>query len=357
MKPKAPIPKISGQICWESPANIALVKYWGKYSVQLPINPSLSFVLRHSVVKICMEYHIDPKNRFQLISFSLNDHPRDDFASRIQGYLSSLVPWFTFLKHAQISIQSQSTFPHSAGIASSAAAFSALALCLCSIEAEINHNTTDHAGFLKKASFVARLGSGSACRSVYDGFALWGNTKLLKASSDEYAVRLDEAMVHNGFRHLKDSILIVDSRTKKVSSSDGHALMQQHPFREKRIEQANRNLETLVLSMKTGDIKTFGEIIENEALGLHGLMMSSNPGYILMRPNTIRLLELIRDFRHDTGTPLFFTLDAGPNIHVIYHENDTGQVVPFIRSELAKYCEDGRWIDDSKGDGPKRLVC
>ncbi len=357
MKPKAPIPEISGQICWESPANIALVKYWGKHSVQLPINPSLSFVLRQSVVKICMDYKIEPKTRLQLISFSLNGHPREDFASRIQGYLSSLEPWFPFLQHAQIRIRSQSTFPHSAGIASSAAAFSALALCLCSIEAEINHNTTNGEGFLRKASFAARLGSGSACRSVYDGFAIWGNTRLLKGSSDEFAVRLDEAMVHSAFHRLKDSILIVDSRSKKVSSSDGHALMQQHPFREKRIEQANRNLEKLVLSLKTGDIKTFGEIIENEALSLHSLMMSSNPGYILMRPDTIRLLELIRDFRRETGTHLFFTLDAGPNIHVIYNENDAGKVVPFIRSELVQYCENGRWIDDSKGDGPRMLVC
>jgi len=356
MKPKAPIPEISGQICWESPANIALIKYWGKYSVQLPINPSLSFVLRQSVVKICMDYEIDPKTRLQLLSFSLNDHSREDFASRIQGYLSSLVPWFPFLQHAQIRIHSQSTFPHSAGIASSAAAFSALALCLCSIEAKINNNTTDGADFLRKASFAARLGSGSACRSIYDGFVLWGKTGLLSGSSDEFAIRLDEGMVHTGFRRLKDSVLIVDSHTKKVSSSEGHALMQQHPYRDKRVEQASLNLKKLLQALKEGDFETFGEVTENEALSLHGLMMSSNPGYILMRPNTIRLLKLIRDFRRDTGTHLFFTLDAGPNIHLIYKETDAGKVVPFIKSDLTTYSEDGRWIDDAMGGGPRKLI-
>ncbi len=356
MEPKALIPKTSGQICWESPANIALVKYWGKHSIQLPMNPSLSFALKESVVKICVDYEIDPEARLELLSFLFNNHPREGFALRIQNYLSALVSLFPFLQHTRLRIRSESTFPHSAGIASSAAAFSALALCVSSIEAEINKQTPGGTDFLKKASFSARLGSGSACRSIYDGFVLWGKTGLLSGSSDEFAIRLDEGMVHTGFRRLKDSVLIVDSHTKKVSSSEGHALMQQHPYRDKRVEQASLNLKKLLQALKEGDFETFGEVTENEALSLHGLMMSSNPGYILMQPNTIRLLRMIRDFRRETGIHVYFTLDAGPNIHLIYKETDAGKVVPFIKSDLTTYSEDGRWIDDAMGGGPRKLI-
>jgi len=126
-----------GAVSWESPANIAIVKYWGKYPVQLPMNPSLSFVLKNSVVRVRMEYRINPGDHFSLDHFSINGHQNDAFKKRIAGYLEGLAEYFPFLKHSRLRIQSTSTFPHSAGIASSAAAFSALALCLCSIDSEI----------------------------------------------------------------------------------------------------------------------------------------------------------------------------------------------------------------------------
>ncbi len=349
-------PRTSGQTCWQSPANIALVKYWGKYPVQIPMNPSLSFVLKGSVVKICMDYSIDPDSPFELVSFSLNGQVNDIFKSRIDNYLEGLVPFFPFLKHAQIHIDSESSFPHSAGIASSAAAFSALALCVCSIEAEISGKAPGTEAFLRRASFMARLGSGSACRSIYDGMVLWGKTEQLPGSSDEYAVKLEIRHVHRRFMKMKDAVLIVDSGTKKVSSSAGHALMHHHPYREQRKEQASANLGRLLNALQRGEMPLFGEIIEDEALNLHSLMMSSSPGYILMHPNTIRLLEKIREFRRETRAHAYFTLDAGPNIHLIYPESDAAQVIPFIRDELTSLCRDGRWIDDGMGTGPERIA-
>ncbi len=342
-----------GSVSWKSPANIAIVKYWGKYPVQLPMNPSLSFVLKNSVVKIRMDYDINPADHFTLAHFSINGNQNDAFKKRITAYLEGLTEHFPFLQHTRLRIESTSTFPHSAGIASSAAAFSALALCLCSIEAEIRSGKSVE--FFRKASFMARLGSGSACRSVYDGMVVWGKTPYLPGSSDEYAVRLDDQSVHPDFFSLRDAILIVDSRQKKVSSSEGHALMHQHPYRSARKNQAENNLKRLLNAVKEGDFHTFGEIAENEALSLHSLMMSSDPGYTLMHPNSLRLIEKIRDFRRETNIPLYFTMDAGPNIHLLYPKEYSDRVVPLIRDELAERCEDREWIDDAMGRGPVNL--
>ncbi len=346
-----------GAVSWESPANIAIVKYWGKYPVQLPMNPSLSFVLKNSVVRLRMEYHINPGDHFRLDHFSINGHQNDAFKKRIAGYLEGLDEFFPFLKHSRLRIQSTSTFPHSAGIASSAAAFSALALCLCSIESEISPEKPPAGSkeFFHSASFLARLGSGSACRSVYDGMVAWGRTPHLEGSSDEYAVRLDDQAVDPVFYTLRDTVLIVDSGEKNVSSSAGHALMQQHPYRSARKDQAENNLKQLLNALRQGDLHTFGEVAENEALSLHGLMMSSNPGYTLMHPNSLRLIEKIRNFRKENGLPVCFTMDAGPNVHLLYPAEYAGRVTPFIGDELAGLCENGKWIDDAMGSGPVKL--
>lgn len=340
-----------GSVSWKSPANIAIIKYWGKYPVQLPMNPSLSFVLKNSVVKIRMDYEIKTGDHFRLAHFSINGSQNDAFKKRIAGYLEGLTEHFPFLQHTRLRIESTSTFPHSAGIASSAAAFSALALCLCSIETEI-HSGKPEKEFFQKASFMSRLGSGSACRSVYDGMVVWGKTPYLPGSSDEYAVRLDDQSVHPDFFSLRDAVLIVDSRQKNVSSSAGHALMHQHPYRSARKHQAENNLKRLLSALKEGDFRTFGEVAENEALSLHSLMMSSDPGYTLMHPNSLRLIEKIRDFRRETNIPLYFTMDAGPNVHLLYPAEYSDRLVPLIRDELAELCEDGKWIDDAMGQGP-----
>lgn len=349
------VPQTEGKVCWQSPSNIAMIKYWGKRPVQIPINPSLSFVLDKSIVEITMVYTISPGDRFSLTSFTLNGAKNDAFSSRIEKFLGSLFSFFPFLEYARISIDSKSTFPHSAGIASSAAAFSALALCLCDIEAGLEGKEPSGDAFFRKASYIARLGSGSASRSVYNGMVVWGNTPLVADSSDDYAVRLADEQVHPLFSDICDSILIADSRTKKVSSSEGHALMHRHPFKEERIRQVSENMKSILAALKSGDFDHFGEIVENEALTLHGLMMSSRPGYILIHPNTILMLDKIRQFREETGTPAYFTLDAGPNIHLIYPHSFKAKVQDFMDDELARFCENGHRIDDSAGMGPVKM--
>lgn len=345
----------TGEVGWQSPANIALVKYWGKYPVQLPMNPSLSFALKESVVRIRIAYEISKNKAFQLTGFQLNGEAHQAFAGKIEHYLISLSEAFPFIKTAQLQISSESTFPHSAGIASSAAAFSALALCICSMDEQINGRASDTATFLRQASNLARLGSGSACRSVYPGMVIWGKCEDFGEASDTHAWPLPADQVHPSFHDIRDAILIADSQSKKVSSSAGHALMHKHPYRDQRKVQAHDNLTRITEALRSGDWTLFGEITENEAMSLHSLMMSSNPGYILMHPNTLMMIKKIRNFREETQVPAYFTLDAGPNIHLIYPAAEQKQVTAFIADELAPHCENRRWIADAAGPGPQEL--
>ena len=104
--------------------------------------------------------------------------------------------------------------------------------------------------------------------------------------------------------------------------------------------------------LRTGDLKRFGEITENEALTLHALMMTSEPSYILMRPNTLQMIEKVRSFRQETKHPLYFSLDAGPNLHLLYPDAIKTEVKEFIQSDLVQFCEDGEVIEDQVGKGP-----
>ena len=185
--------------------------------------------------------------------------------------------------------------------------------------------------------------------------ALWGATPYYEGSSDEYAVSLEND-IHPVFKTYRDAILIVSGETKSVSSRAGHALMEGNPYAPARYTKANENIKDLLAALKTGDLDTFIHITESEALQLHALMMCSNPSYILMKPNTLNLINKIREFREESKIPLCFTLDAGPNVHLLYPESEAEQVEDLIKNELVNYCAEGRCIADRVGDGPKKLL-
>ena len=164
----------------------------------------------------------------------------------------------------------------------------------------------DEAEFRNKASYVARLGSGSACRSLFPGLTVWGKTRALAGSSDLLAVPVAE--VHPVFTTLQDTILIVNKKEKPVSSSEGHNRMIGHPFAEARIKQAGKNTADLLEAIKTGDKKTFIRIVENEALTLHALMMTSDEGFMLMYPETVRIISRITgNKKRNRARYLFYT--------------------------------------------------
>ena len=129
--------------------------------------------------------------------------------------------------------------------------------------------------------------------------------------------------------------------------------MDNNPYAESRYQQARQRLHSLLMAMRTGDVDAFGNILESEALTLHALMMASN--YILVKPNTLTLIEKVQAFRKDTGQPLYFSLDAGPNLHLLFPGRIKEEVENFINGELVQYCENGQWIADEVGKGPLQL--
>jgi diphosphomevalonate decarboxylase len=250
-------------------------------------------------------------------------------------------------------IKTENSFPHSSGIASSASGMSALALCVTSLEKELNPELSEEY-FNKKASFLARLGSGSACRSIEGELIVWGKHKNIENSSDLFGIKYPYK-IHEVFQNYQDTILLVDKGTKQVSSSLGHNLMEDHAFAEARFEQAHRNLDKLRNIFETGNLKGFMEIVESEALTLHAMMMSSNPYFILMKPNTLEIINKIWAFRENTGLSVCFSLDAGANVHVLYPEKNAEKVFEFIKNELVAYCENEQYLCDRIGNGARRI--
>lgn len=328
----------NNQIIKRSPSNIAIVKYWGKHGNQLPNNPSISFTLSNCFTETKVTYkegsHDDISMEFY---FEGKENPA--FKSKIEKFLNANEQYFTFLKGLDLKIESYNSFPHSSGIASSASSMSALIMCL--LEIKYKDSEID----LQEASFLSRLASGSAARSVYPVMTLWGETVSLSNSSDEYAIPIGD-MIHPVFKTYHDTILIVSSKEKSVSSRAGHSLMDSHPMAEMRYATARKNTEDLLTILKQGDLEGFIRIAEEEANQLHDLMATSTPSYTLKEPNTINIINKILEFRKETGLPVCYTLDAGPNVHLLYPDSCAEQVHKFIDEVLKDYCYENKYIDD-----------
>eukprot|EP01137_Pigoraptor_chileana_P009768 Opistho-2@58502 len=229
----------------------------------------------------------------------------------------------------------------------------ALSMNIMSLEKALNPEMTEDY-FYRKASFLARLGSGSACRSVKGSVVIWGDHAEIEGSSDLFGVEFP-SKIHHNFNNYQDTILLVDKGEKQVSSTVGHDLMHNHPFAEQRFEQAHRNLSAIKNVLQHGDLEGFIKITESEALVLHAMMMTSMPYFILMKPNTLEIINRIWNFRNETKIPVCFTLDAGANVHVLYPENVRESVLQFIKAELVGYCQNGQYICDVIGTGALKI--
>lgn len=334
---------------WTSPSNIALIKYWGKLPEQIPANASISFTLKHSLTK--MEIKAAPKDSSGIsLEFYFEGLASEKFAEKISKFLETQLKRFPWILNHHLVIHSSNTFPHSSGIASSASSMSALCLCLMSLDEEFSGKISVDA-FLQESSHLSRLASGSAGRSVYPFMATWGESKVLPEGSNLHASAVKVDLVHRNFHHYCDSIIIVDEKEKSVSSRAGHSLMDSHPFKAQRYERAQHNMRRLLEALKSGDREVFAEVVEEEALMLHALMMTSTPSYILLRPESLAVIEKVRVFRSTQKIPVCFTIDAGPNIHLLYPQECKGPVLSWIKEEFPAL----KVIHDEVGDGPHRI--
>lgn len=344
----------ASEVRWEAPSNIALVKYWGKRDPQIPENPSLSFTLSECVTRTTLQW--EPRAQTgEDFSFSVffEGVENSDFRPKIQEFFKRVFPYVPFLKAYHFTIHTSNTFPHSSGIASSASGMSALAVCLLDMERELTEGMTDEK-FRRKASFLARLGSGSASRSIEGPLVAWGAHEKIPGSTDLFGIPYPFE-VDPVFRDYCDTILLVDKGEKQVSSTLGHKLMHGHPFAQQRFKQARNHLDQLQPILKSGDLDGFMKLVELEALSLHAMMLSSDPYFILMRPNTLEIINRIWEYRNSSGVPLCFTLDAGANVHALYPKNSEKEVRNFLETELSPFCQQGQMIHDRCGIGARQL--
>jgi diphosphomevalonate decarboxylase len=336
---------------WASPSNIALIKYWGKKKggVQLPANPSISFTLSNCKTTTFLKFIEGTK--FD-VSVSLEQVDTPSFIPKIEQFLERIKSIFPFVMNGSYEINTSNSFPHSSGIASSASGMSALALCICDIASK--KGLLDSEKFFQTASLLSRLGSGSASRSVFGPLGVWGEHPDFEGSSDDFAISYNN--VSPIFKNYCDTILLVHKGQKTVSSTVGHDLVDNHPFAIARFRQANQNMSAIKSALESADIDRFIDIVESEALTLHSLMMSSNPYFILMKPDTLNIINTIWQKRKKSNVKWCFTIDAGANVHFLYPSEDKETAHQFIEDELKQYCENGAFIHDFVGSGPEKTT-
>ena len=341
-------------VSYQSPSNIALIKYWGKHGLQIPKNPSISFTLNtcRTTTTLSWNERTQHKDDYE-VKVILDGKHKPGFEPKIHQFFGRVAEYLPFIKDYAFTVDTSNSFPHSSGIASSASGFSALALCLMEMEREMNPQMSQKA-FDQKASFIARLGSGSGCRSLKGPLVVWGEHPEIKGSSDIYGIEYPY-QVNPVFDNYQDAILLVDQGEKQVSSTVGHNLMHNHAYAPSRFSQAIENLSSLIPVLESGDLDQFINIVESEALTLHAMMLTSNPYFILMKPNTLKIIENLWQYRRETKIPVCFTLDAGANVHVLFPQEYREDVQDFVKTELSTYCQDDDYIFDTVGNGALKL--
>ena len=278
--------------------NIALIKYWGNRdeTLRVPVNSSLSMNLDGLVTRTTVSFHLN----LPADTLELNGSPAEPAAlARVSNFLDRVRVLAGSSLHAMV--VSQNNFPTGAGIASSAAAFAALSLASSrALGLELAE---------KDLSRLARLGSGSACRSVPGGFVEWNAGT---GDGDSYAFSATSPQQWD----LVDCISVVAGGHKSVGSTEGHALAGTSPLQAARVADAPRRLELARRALLERNFHALAEIVEQDSSMMHAVMMTSSPPLYYWEPPSLAIMKFVQAWRKD-GLPCCFTLDAGANVHVI----------------------------------------
>ena len=321
----------------EAPSNIAFVKYWGAADLgkAIPLNASISMSLRTCVTRTSVET-LAPGAADEIWLCSEGDwhYAKGAFQHRAVAHLDGLRRWAKV--GLGFRVATSNSFPVGAGIASSASGFAALALAvLAALE-------RDPAG--DELSNLARLsGSGSASRSVFGGYVQWPRcveTNQWDAAPLATASHWD----------LRDVIAVVQTGPKAVSSLEGHSCAVSSPHFARRQELIPMRLQQVRKAIEARDLDRLGPVIEEDAIELHLVAMSSQPPIFYWLPATLRVLDYVHALRA-RGTSAWATMDAGANVHVICSARDEADVA----TGLATIDGVHSVIRDGVGSGPRRL--
>jgi diphosphomevalonate decarboxylase len=287
--------------------NIAFIKYWGNRdeSLRLPQNGSISMNL--AGLQTHTRVSFDPS--FPQDHFKLNNSVQSGASlTRVSDFLDLVRSMAGKKWHAEV--ESANNFPTGAGIASSAAAFAALAVAATSaMGLDLNE---------QQLSALARRGSGSACRSIPAGFVEWlpGNT-----NEDSYAVSL----AAGDHWPLVDCIAVLKDTHKRTGSTEGHSLANTSPLQAARVAGVRDRLERCRDAIHNRDFDALASVVELDSNLMHAVMMTSTPSLLYWEPASITIMKAAQEWRK-AGISVCYTLDAGPNVHLISNAASAGDV-------------------------------
>lgn len=317
----------------KSPANIAFIKFWGKKDskLNLPFNNSISMNLSDCYTITSVEFEQNLKKDKIFVGKQNLKGDKRDRVVRILDLVRKMAH-----KNVYARVNSKNNFPSEAGIASSASAFSALALAA---SRSIGLNLPE-----RELSVLARLGSGSASRSINDGFSEW---RVGKSSDTSYSF----SIANPNFWDLRDLVVITTKAAKKASSTEGHFLATTSPFFKTRQNILKKRTFQLRSALLKKQFKKFGELLEEEAIELHIIAMTSKPAIYYWNQGTVEVMATVRGLR-DKGILCYYTVDAGPNVHIIClgnNENKIKQVLSRLSGVIKiisnKACKGARIIE------------
>jgi diphosphomevalonate decarboxylase len=278
--------------------NIAFIKYWGNrdQELRLPVSGSISMNLEGLFTRTTVSF----SDSLAADSLCINDREvHGPGLDRVTHMLDMVRALAKLDQHAKVS--SQNNFPSGAGIASSASAFAALALA-----------GSQAAGLTlteRELSRLARRGSGSACRSIPGGFVEWVTGDL---EEDSYA----QSIARPDHWDLADCVAMVSTGHKQTGSTQGHALAATSPLQAARVADTNRRLDICRRAILERDFATFAGIVELDSDMMHAVMITSEPALFYWQPPTLAVMAATREWRRD-GLDVCYTIDAGPNVHLI----------------------------------------
>ncbi len=278
--------------------NIAFIKYWGNRdnALRLPVNGSISMNLDGLFTRTTVTFSDSAQADSLLIN---NKQVYGPGLTRV-SYILDIVRGMANTKE-KAEVSSENNFPAGAGIASSAAAFAALALA----SSRAANLTLSEA----QLSVLARRGSGSASRSIPAGFVEW---QMGQSEADSFAFSIAPADHWN----LVDCVAIVNAAHKKTGSTEGHALAGTSPLQNARVEDTPRRLEICRNAILEKDFEAFANIIEHDSDIMHSVMMTSTPPLMYWQAATVGIFHEVREWR-SKGLPVGYTVDAGANVHVL----------------------------------------
>lgn len=290
-----------------APANIAFIKYWGKRSdkLRIPLNDSVSMNISGATTTTTVEF--SPSFEKDNISF-INDTIQENELVRITQHLDRIRK--KARKKLYGRVVTKNSFPKGTGIASSASGFAALTVAATdALSLRLSE---------KELTILARLGSGSACRSIPDGFVWW---HAGRKSRESFA----ESLYPSTWWDIRDILCIVSTEHKKTGSTEGMNGVKTSPVWQSRIRLVPERIDAVKKAIQGRNIDALGSLIEEDAVSMHCVMMTQKPPLFYWNDTTLRVMNAVYALRAN-GIAAYGTIDAGPNVHILCKGEDEEKV-------------------------------